>query len=499
MKFQIKYGELAKQKSNCLIVGAFEDEMTTAELQQVDRILAGGFAMATRSGEFKGSKGETLLIHNPHPFGCSRVLFVGLGKKDKFTLGLLRQTGSEAATFLSARRIISCQLATATFRFGETVLKENLQALIEGFLLAGYSYDSYLPEARKKTSVLEWMELLLVDGDCKGEAQAAIYAALAICSGVCLARDLVNTPGNVKSPEFLARQALTLGELENVSVRLIEVEELKKQGFNALLAVAQGSERDPYLIIVEYQGGDAGDKPHALVGKGVVFDSGGISLKPGAAMDEMKMDMAGAAAVLGTIDAAARMKLPVNLVGVVPTVENMPSGTSYRPGDIVTSLAGKTIEVLNTDAEGRLILADAMTYVARYQPQSMIDLATLTGACIVALGEYGAGAMSNNDELAQTLVRCGQKTNEKVWQLPLWDEYTEQIKSDFADLKNTGGRPGGALTAAAFLKEFAGEIPWVHLDIAGVAWASAAKPGRPKGGTGYGVRLLIDYLQSLAK
>jgi leucyl aminopeptidase len=290
-------------------------------------------------------------------------------------------------------------------------------------------------------------------------------------------------------------QAVAMAEQAGITAKLLDRRELERQGFGAMLGVAQGSERDPYLIVLEYRGGAEDEKPIALVGKGVVFDSGGISLKPGEKMDEMKMDMGGAATVLGTMQAAAQLNLPINLVAVVPAVENMPSGTAIRPGDILTSLSGKTIEVLNTDAEGRLILADALTYVGRYQPRFVIDLATLTGACIIALGHQAAAVLGNHDGLIRQLLKAGERSGERFWQLPLWEEYAGQIKSDFADVKNTGGRAAGTITAAAFLQAFADQYKWAHLDIAGMAWEEQGKAGQPKGGTGFGVRALVEYLR----
>jgi leucyl aminopeptidase len=497
MKFQIQNVEVMNQQGPCLVVGVFAEQTDAALLQEIDGRLAGAFFMATGSKEFSGDKGEMLLLHNPQGDFCRRVLFVGLGKPEDFTLKLLREQASALAKYLGERKLSSFQLTAPSFMVHGASRKESLQALAEGLLQADYCYAAFMSaEQKEKRVALETVELLLDEPAGAVEAEAAVAAAEAICSGVFLARDLVNTPGNLKSPEYLARQAEALADLENVSVKLLEQGELKRQGFGALLAVAQGSERPPYLIVLEYRGGGQDERPYALIGKGVVFDSGGISLKPGAGMDEMKMDMAGAAAVLGTIEAAARLRLPVNLLGVIPAVENMPSGHAYRPGDIITSLAGKTIEVQNTDAEGRLILADALTYAANYKPKVMIDLATLTGACIIALGHHAAGLMGNDQPLIDQLLAAGERSSERLWQLPLWEEYAEQIKSDFADVKNVGGRPAGSITAGAFLEKFVEDCAWAHVDIAGVAWADSAKAGQPKGGTGFGVRALIDYLQA---
>ncbi|MBE0598632.1 MAG: leucyl aminopeptidase, partial [Desulfuromonadales bacterium] len=276
---------------------------------------------------------------------------------------------------------------------------------------------------------------------------------------------------------------------------VLEKAELEREGMGALLGVAQGSVREPRLIVLEYRGGSNDARPVALIGKGVVFDAGGISLKPAEKMDEMKMDMAGAATVLGTLLSAALLKLPVNLVGIIPAVENLPSGSAMRPGDVLTSMSGRTIEILNTDAEGRLILADALTFARRFEPRLVIDLATLTGACIIALGHHATAVLGNHDGLIRQLIRAGERSGERLWQLPLWDDYATQIKSELADVRNTGGRPAGTITAAAFLQKFAGDFTWAHLDIAGTAWEEKGRPYTPKGGTGVGVRLLIEYLK----
>ncbi|MGK2905005.1 MAG: leucyl aminopeptidase, partial [Desulfuromonadales bacterium] len=341
--------------------------------------------------------------------------------------------------------------------------------------------------------------LLIDTAHDKQACEAALERAQIICRAVMLARDLVNAPGNVKSPVHLAEQARAAAEASTLQCIILGLKELTEEGFGALLGVAQGSKREPQLIILEHRGGNKNDAPVALIGKGVTFDAGGISLKPPDKMDEMKMDMAGGAAVIGTMLAAALLRLPINLVGIVPAVENLPSGTAYRPGDILTSLSGQTIEVLNTDAEGRLILADALTYAKRYKPKLVIDLATLTGACIIALGHHATAVLGNDQKLVQLLLNAGEESGERLWQLPLWDVYDQQIKSDVADVKNTGGRPAGTITAAAFLKKFAKDFRWAHLDIAGTAWRDQDQPYIPKGGTGVGVRLLVAFLQKLAE
>jgi leucyl aminopeptidase len=408
----------------------------------------------------------------------------------------VRQAVASAAELAQKKRIPALALDLDGFVNTTVELNQAAAAATEGLALSAYRYDDFRRDSGKDLPPL-LREALLVCASAgeENDVQAAVAAAQIVCAGVCLARDLVNAPGNVKSPQDLAKRCRLEAEAAGCSCTILHRQELEEEGMGALLGVAQGSMREPCLIILEYRG--AGDKaPLALVGKAVVFDSGGISLKPAEKMDEMKMDMAGGAAVLGTITAAARLQLPINLVALIPAVENLPSGHAIRPGDILTSLAKKTIEVLNTDAEGRLILADAITYAQRYQPEALIDVATLTGACIVALGHQASAILGTDQPLIDTLIAAGDSSNERLWQLPLWDDYDQLLKSDVADIKNSGGRAAGTITGAAFLKAFAGEKPWAHLDIAGTAWEEQGRPGIPKGGSGVGVRLLIDFLRT---
>ena len=310
-----------------------------------------------------------------------------------------------------------------------------------------------------------------------------------------LAKDLGNLPGNVCTPTYLADQARALAKEHSLSVQVLERQDMEKLGMGSFLSVAKGSDEPPKFIILQHKGGSKKDKPVVLVGKGITFDSGGISLKPGADMDEMKYDMSGAASVLGALKAAAMLSLPLNVVGLIPTCENLPSGRANKPGDIVTSMSGQTIEILNTDAEGRLILCDALTYAERYEPAAVVDIATLTGACVIALGHVATGVMANNDALARELIHAGETAYDRCWQLPLWDDYQEQLKSNFADMANIGGRPAGTITAACFLSRFTKKYDWAHLDIAGTAW----KSGKDKGSTGRPVPLLVHFLATRAE
>jgi len=496
MEIKVKKGVPLKQKTACLVLGVFVGKLGTPLLAELDVVLDGAIARASREKEFTGKQGQTLLLHTGKRLAAERVLLVGLGKEKGAGSERLRQGVASATTFLQGRNIGTFALSLPSFSLRDSGLAAKAQAAAEGVTLAAYRFDRYRTEKREDLPAGLKEVWLLVDRQKDvPEVVSGVETGCSICRGVLLARDLVNEPGNVKSPEFLAAKAQEVADETGLKCSVLGKAELEKEGFGAMLGVAQGSVRDPRLIVLQYDGGNHHAQPIALVGKGVVFDAGGISLKPAEKMDEMKMDMAGGAAVLGTLLAASLLKLPVNLVGIIPAVENLPSGSAIRPGDILTSLSGRTIEVLNTDAEGRLILADALTYARRFEPRVVIDLATLTGACIIALGHHATAVLGNHTGLIRQLQRSGEESGERLWQLPLWDDYASQIKSDVADVKNIGGRPAGTITAAAFLQKFAEEFTWAHLDIAGTAWEEKGRHYLPKGGTGVGVRLLIQYLR----
>ncbi|PLX79489.1 MAG: leucyl aminopeptidase [Desulfuromonas sp.] len=499
MELKARAKDPFKVKASCLILGAWEKGFSTPLLSRLDQTMQGAIRRAVRSGEFSGKKGEMLILHPSPEFPAQKILLVGVGPRNQFDLEQLRQAAGRALGALVGQHLSQVVCALPLLAIPQAGLAERIQATAEGSLLATYRFTRY--QSRKtlqETLLPKGLTLLVERPKDLEQADQAISTATRICRAVSLARDLVNEPGNVKSPEWLADQARAAAAEGEFNCTVIDRQSLVRDGFGALLGVAQGSEREPCLILLEHLGGPADAAPVALVGKGVVFDAGGISLKPAEKMDEMKMDMAGGAAVIGTLLAAALLKLPINLVGVIPAVENLPSGSAIRPGDILTSLSGKTIEVLNTDAEGRLILADALTYVKRFAPSLVIDLATLTGACVIALGQHASAVLGNDQSLVRQLIKAGESCGERLWQLPLWDEYDQQVKSEVADLKNTGGRPAGTITAAAFLKPFAEGTRWAHIDIAGTAWRDKPAPYATKGGTGVGVRLLLAYLQSLS-
>ena len=490
MKIEIATENPLQHATAALVIGCFEDagdDLFTG----CDAALDGLPGRLAASREFTGKAATTRLLHTLGKMPAERVLLVGLGKRAELDNERLRQAAGTAVQALRGARVASFSSALQQSS-GDP---KALEAVATGTLLGSYSFEWYKTKDKEERFGFEAMTLLLPQDADAGRARARVERAEVLCQGVRLARDLVSQPGNVVTTGYLANTAREIAGRHGLACRVYEQEELEKLGLHALVAVGKGSAEPPRLIVLEYHGAAAKGRPVVLVGKGVTFDSGGISIKPGAGMEEMKTDMAGSAAVLGTISAAAGLKLPVNLVGIIPTAENMPDGKAFRPGDVITSLSGTTIEITNTDAEGRLILCDALQFAQQYKPVAMIDLATLTGACVVALGHEASGLMGNDQRLADALKRSGELCGERLWQLPVWDEYGENMKSDIADLKNSGSRDAGATKAAWFLKQFVGTVHWAHLDIAGTAWSDKARPYSPKGATGVGVRLLIEYLE----
>jgi leucyl aminopeptidase len=423
------------------------------------------------------------------------VLLMGGGKDGKLDVAGFRKTVQAAL-----RQLCSADIADATL-FASEVSATNVDALwpIEQIAAiaveTNYRFDvmkSGAEENRKKKQLKKLT--VAADGRPSRQQEAALNRGRAIGEGVNLARDLGNLPPNVCTPDYLGRRAKEMGRINRLRVNVLELRDMQRLGMGALLSVAQGSRQPAKLICIEYRGGVAKQKPVVLVGKGVTFDTGGISLKPSAEMDEMKYDMSGAGSVFGTLFAVSRMRLPLNVVGIIPATENMPDGQATRPGDIVRSMSGQTIEILNTDAEGRLILCDALTYAERFDPSTVIDIATLTGACVIALGAHYSGLFANDEALARDLDAAGRRADDRAWHMPIADEYSEQLKSNFADMANIGGREAGAVTAACFLSKFTEGMKWAHLDIAGTAWLTGAR----KGGTGRPVPLLVDWLLGLA-
>ena len=467
-----------------------------ARAAALDRVLGGALAAAVKCGDFRGRRGEQLLVYGRDGRGPRRVLLLGVGEDAKLDAEVLRQTAGRAIGTAGSRGARSVAIALLSNR--RTPVGPAARALAEGALLAAYRSDSWRTRREDdKPPVARATLLVERPADLAAAREAAeLGTVLAECQN--LARRLSNEPPNVLTPDALAREARKVANEVGLSVRVLDVAEMRRRKMGALLGVGQGSQHPPRLIVLEHKPRRGRTRPTVcLVGKGITFDSGGISIKPAGGMHEMKHDMSGAAAVVGTLRAAALLDLPLHLVGVLAAAENMPGGEAYRPGDILTSMSGLTIEIQNTDAEGRLALCDALHYArTTFQPAAMIDLATLTGACVVALGSATCGLFGNHEDLIDAIRRAGEATGERAWPMPLFDEHRDQMKSSVADLKNvSGSRDAGACTAAAFLSRFVGDVPWAHLDIAGTAYTSKPGPYQPYGATGFGVRLLVQLLQ----
>ncbi|MBB6242764.1 leucyl aminopeptidase [Rhodanobacter sp. MP1X3] len=495
MTLQFSLGATAPETADtaCVLVGVYEHGMLTSAAARVDSAADGVIKRQVESGDISGKAGSTTVLFAPNGVTAKRVLVVGLGSQKTFDAARYQKVSIEAARALGKLPVADA----VSFLTEVDVPGRDIDWRVRIAVLttdhAAYRYTAtFKPRDKSKQPVLASVSFA---GN--ADAQAGLNQACALAAGIEFTRELANLPPNICNPAYIATQAQTFadGQDGKVSCNVLDHVEMEKLGFGSLLAVARGSVNKPKLVVLEYKNGVEGDKPYAFVGKGVTFDTGGISLKPGPGMEEMKFDMGGAAAVLGAFIAAVRMELKVNLVCVVPAVENMPDGDSYRPSDVITSLSGLTIEVLNTDAEGRLILCDALTYTAQtFQPHTLIDAATLTGACVIALGKHATGLMSKHDDLAAELLAAGEVTLDRAWRLPLWDDYQIQLDSGFADIANIGGKSAGAITAGCFLSRFTEGQRWAHLDIAGTAWDE----GRKGLATGRPVALLTQWLMDRA-
>lgn len=486
MKLAVTYGDALTHETPLLALGVWEDESLPRTV-----------ASLLEDGDWNGKFKQTTLLYPRGELPARRVLLIGLGKRGQIAFDRLCEAAAVAAQH--ARDLHIAEFAFDLPTPEGMALASASQAITEGVLLGLYRFQHY--QTGLSASDQHEIEQLTIISSLRDETiEAGVALGEVIARGVTLARDLANTPANDLPPVKLAEAAEAVGQRTGVAVTVLGPDELAAQGFGGILGVGQGSAQTPRFIIMEHGENQPGVPTICLVGKGITFDSGGISIKSADGMDLMKMDMGGAAAVIGTMQVVGELKLPLHIVGLISSAENMVSSTAFRPGDILKTLSGKTIEVLNTDAEGRIVLADALFYAQRYQPDGMIDLATLTGSIVVALGPHATGIMSNNDALAARIVQAGEATGERAWRMPLWDAYMDMVKSDIADIKNIAGHAGGAITAAAFLANFVGDYPWVHMDIAGTAWTDA-KPRAytPKGATGIGVRLLIQALRAWAE
>ncbi len=491
MEVKVKVERPEKEKTEALVVGIFEEtKRFSREVAALDKALGGVIQNALNSGDFKGKPNQVYLIPSMGKIPAARVVLTGLGKEKEFTIEKVRQAAGRSALYLSGLGLTSF---STILHHEMKPLRGASQAILEGCILGLYRFDKYKTNDNGNSKREITAITLLVDG--REEEKAAwdgAFTGKVLAEAANFTKDMVNEPSNYMTPSIMAETAMLLAKNFKLKCKILGRDEMESLGMGSLLGVARGSAEPPKFIILEYNMGRKG-KPVVLVGKAITFDTGGISIKPAENMEQMKSDMAGGAAVMGTFMAIAGLKLPLNVVGLIPAVENMPGGNAYKPGDILKAMNGKTIEVISTDAEGRLILADALAYAKRYEPKGVINIATLTGACVVALGKNATGMLGTDDKLKVMLKDAGERAFERVWELPLWEEYEELLKSDIADMKNAGAREAGTIAGGIFLKKFT-DYPWIHLDIAGTSWNSKEGPYRPKGATGVGVRLLTEFL-----
>ncbi len=492
MKFAVKSGDLYKQSKAVLIVGLFEEGKLPPSAEHLDAASLGRIRKHIKQGDIQGKLGQTLFLHHLPNVVAERVLLVGCGKNKDLKPGDYRKIISS-----SIKALRTTQASQATTFLTEIAVENHdlawkVKHLVEATSEALYRFDEFKSEKEPNHSLQEII-ISIADRQALSACEAALKQGLAIAESITYTKNLANLPSNICTPTYLAQQAKELAKkYKQIKTKVLEESDIEKLGMGAFLSVTKGSAQDAKLICIEYTGTAKKQAPIALVGKGITFDTGGISLKSPDAMVGMKYDMCGAATVLGTIKAAAEMQLPLRLVGIIAATENMPGGRASKPEDIVTTMSGQTVEILNTDAEGRLVLSDALTYCERYQPEVVIDIATLTGAVVIALGHHASGLLTNHEPLAKDLLSAGIESNDRAWQLPLWDEYQEQIKSPFADIANVGGKAAGSITAACFLSRFTKKFHWAHLDVAGTAAMMMGAGDRYA--TGRPVPMLIQYL-----
>jgi leucyl aminopeptidase len=499
VEIKVVAGDITRIKSGAVIFSLFEGRgKPGGDLATVDKALDGAISRLIKQGEVKGKLNEITVVHSLGKLPAGRVVIVGLGKRKELTQDKVRGAVAETCRLLRQRGVDSMATVAQGAGIAGISPEKAAQAIAEGALLGVYSFRRHIT---KEAEHGEIKQLLIVSGD-----KAAISALEQGChkgrilaEATNLARDMVNEPANYMTPTNMAEVAKKLAGDYGLELDVLERKQMEEMGMGALLGVAQGSRQPPKFIVLRYKGDGSDEIDLALVGKGITFDSGGISIKPSAAMDEMKGDMAGGAAVMAAISAVAQLKPKINVMAIVPATENLPGGGALKPSDVLTTISGKTIEVANTDAEGRLALADALGYAGKSGVKSIVDVATLTGACIVALGKVCSGAFGNNQKLMDKVIAAGDEAGERMWQMPMFDEYKEQIKSEVADIKNIGGRYAGAITAAKFLSEFVGDTPWVHLDIAGKELSDKERGYQLKGATGVPVRTLVNLVLALAK
>ncbi|MDI6447537.1 leucyl aminopeptidase [Anaerobaca lacustris] len=494
--------EPARCKTDMLVVGRFSDGVSLDKVgKALDEKLGGAIARLAKLGDFVGKAGTSAIVYGDGKLPAQRVMLIGLGEPKKATLDTIRKAAATAANQAVNMKIQTLSLALHQAAQGKFDTVGMGKAMAEGAYFGSYRYDEFITESQNGRRNALKVEVVDAEAGSIKTLNKGLAAGAVIGRAQSYARTIANRPGNVITPSTLARAAVEMARgTKGLQCTVFDARHLKTKRMGGILAVGAGSKNEPRLIILKYTPAKTpakGSPRVALVGKAVTFDSGGISIKPSADMDQMKLDKSGGIAVLAAMKAVAELGLPVNVWGLIPSAENLPSGSSYRPGDIVTTYSGKTVEILNTDAEGRMILCDALAYAAKQKFETIIDIATLTGACMVALGQYKAGLMSNDDDLIEMLRKASEDSGENVWHLPSGDEYADEMKSKIADLRNTGGRWGGACTAAAFLRQFVGETKWAHLDIAGMDILQKGTDYAAPGSTGFGVRLLVTYLMNL--
>ncbi len=489
MKIIVKTSSIEDIKTDAIAIGLFEKE-GIERYKGLDKAANGLISNLIKKGEFKGKADEMLFLIPPAGLKAKRMLLLGLGVKEKFTIDKVRQTSAKAGQEMRSKGIKNFAMPVLPIQEDK---KRIGQAIAEGLLLGLYQFEEYKTEKKEEKRIDE-VVLAAESKKTERDIKNGVETGRILAESTNYARNLVNRPSNDKTPIMLADEARKMAKKTGLSCKVLDEKEIKRLKMGGLIGVSKGSKEPPRFIILEHNRNKKGLDTIVLIGKAITFDSGGISIKPSENMEKMKYDMSGGAAVMGAMMATARLKLPLHIVGLIPATENLPSGTAQKPGDVVRMIDGKTVEIISTDAEGRMILGDALGYAKKYKPKAVIDLATLTGACVIALGNDAIGMMGTDDKLKEKLEKAGELSYERVWELPLWDEYGELIKSDIADIKNVGGRPAGTITGGYFLSRFIEGCPWVHLDIAGTAWEEKGRPYKPKGATGVGVRLLSELL-----
>jgi leucyl aminopeptidase len=496
MQFGTKSGEPAKNRSQCVVAGVYENNKLTDTARQLDKASGGYLKKVLNRGEMKGKVGQSVLLHDVPDINSPRILLVGLGNKDTADAPRFSQIVTATINALKQTPVKTALCCLLEVEAGGKDEYWKTRRIVERFEDGTYKFLELKGQPGENGNGIDAVDLQLAGKAQQESVEAGIEDGAAVAAGIVVHKNLANTPGIICTPSYMAEAAKKLAQSHaSVTTKVLEEKDMEKLGMGAFLSVSRGSAEPAKLIVMEHKGGKTKDAPYVLVGKGISFDTGGISIKPGAGMHEMIYDMCGAASVLGTMTSIAEQQLPINVVGVMAAAENMPSGTASRPGDIVKSMSGQTIEILNTDAEGRLVLCDALTYVDKFKPVTVIDIATLTGAAVIALGSPASALYANDEQLASDIISAAEETQDRVWRMPLWEEYQSQLNSTFADMQNIGGREAGSVTAACFLARYTKKYRWAHIDIAGSAWRSN---GPTKGATGRPVGALTQYLMDRA-